>query len=120
LGEVGPDQLAEVFAASDLHIYLTVPFVLSWSLLNALSCGCTVLAGDVAPVREVIAPGKTGLVEPLFDTKGMAEAALRVLADPGAFRPLGTAARELMTAKYSLGVAVPELKAYFERVGVKR
>src|SRR5262245_18286462 len=53
-----PQELAQLFCLSDLHVYLTVPFVLSWSLLNALACGCAVLAGDVEPVREVIEPGR--------------------------------------------------------------
>ncbi len=100
---------------SDLHVYLTVPFVLSWSLFNAQASGCVVLASDVPPVREVISPGVNGLIEPLFDTDRQADTALRVLADPAAFRPLGQAGRQLMVEKYSLEVAIPELKAYFER-----
>jgi glycosyltransferase involved in cell wall biosynthesis len=116
LGHVEPEELAQVLGRSDLHVYLTVPFVLSWSLFNALSCGCVVLASDVVPVREVIDPGHNGLVGPLFDTERLAETALRVLADPAAFRPLGQAARALVEEKYGLEVAVPELKRYFERV----
>jgi glycosyltransferase involved in cell wall biosynthesis len=116
LPQVEPDRLAELFSLSDLHIYLTVPFVLSWSLLNAMASGCVVLASDVAPVREVIEPGYNGLVEPLFDTERLAETALRVVDDPAAFRPLGQAARALMEEKYSIEVAVPELKEYFERM----
>jgi glycosyltransferase involved in cell wall biosynthesis len=92
-----------------------VPFVLSWSLLDALASGCVVLASDVPPVREMIEPGRTGLVEPLFDTERLAETALRVLADPGAFRPLGQAARALMEERYSLDEAVPALRDFFER-----
>jgi glycosyltransferase involved in cell wall biosynthesis len=120
LGQVSPEELAEVLCLSDLHIYLTVPFVLSWSLLNALACGCVVLASDVAPVREVIEPGRTGLVEPLLDTERLAETALRVLDDPGAFRPLGQAGRALMEERYSLEVAVPALKDFFERQAERR
>jgi glycosyltransferase involved in cell wall biosynthesis len=120
LGQIPPEQLAEVFCLSDLHIYLTVPFVLSWSLINAMSSGCLVLASDVAPVREVIEPGKNGLVEPLFDTEGMAETALRALKYPGSFEPLRQAARERIESKYSLDVAIPDFKEYFERVVAKR
>ena len=49
----------DILSLSDLHIYLTVPFVLSWSLMDALACGCTVLASDTAPVREMIATART-------------------------------------------------------------
>ena len=76
---------------SDLHLYLTAPFVLSWSLLNAMSAGLTVLASDVPPVREVIEPGVNGLIAPLFDVDGLAETALKVLDDPAQFAPLGVA-----------------------------
>jgi glycosyltransferase involved in cell wall biosynthesis len=116
LGHVEPEQLAMLLRLSDLHVYLSVPFVVSWSLFNALACGCVVLAGDVAPVREVIEPGRNGLLEPLFDGDRLEATALRVLDDLAAFRPLGQAARVLLEEKYSLEVAVPELKTYFERV----
>jgi glycosyltransferase involved in cell wall biosynthesis len=116
LGQVEPAELADVLSLSDLHIYLTVPFVLSWSLFNALACGCVVLASDVGPVREVIQPGVNGLVEPLFDIDGLTRTALRVLDDPGRFRPLGVAARRLMEERYGVEVAVPALREYFERV----
>jgi len=90
--------------------------VLSWSLLDAMATGLVVLASDVPPVREVIEPGVNGLVEPLFDVDRMVESALRVLGDPAAFAPLGRAARETIRARYSVDVAIPPLKDYFERV----
>ncbi len=116
LGHVEPEQLAELFAISDLHLYLTVPFVLSWSLINAMSCGCVVLGSDVPPVREVIEPGVNGLVEPLFDVDRLVETALQVLDDPARFQPLRTAARRRIEESYSLNVCIPALKAFFERV----
>jgi glycosyltransferase involved in cell wall biosynthesis len=115
LGQVEPEQLAVLLARSDLHLYLTVPFVLSWSLFNALACGCVVLASDVEPVREVVEPGVQGLLEPLFDVDRLTAAALRVLDDPAGHRPLGQAGRALMETRYSLEVAIPALKTYFER-----
>ena len=116
LGHIEPEVLAEVLCLSDLHLYLTVPFVLSWSLINAMACGCTVLGSDVPPVREVIEPGVTGLVEPLFDADQLADTALKILADPAAYKSLGKAARALIQEKYSLETCVPKLKDYFERV----
>jgi glycosyltransferase involved in cell wall biosynthesis len=123
LGHIEPERLAELLALSDLHLYLTVPFVLSWSLINAMSSGCVVLGSDVPPVREVIEPGVHGLIEPLFDVDRLVESALRVLDDPAEFRPLGLAARARIEEQYSLEVCVPALKDYFERVataGVRR
>jgi len=117
LGMIDPPHLADVLARSDLHVYLSVPFVSSWSLRNALSCGCVVLAGDVAPVREIIGPGRHGLLAPLFDLEELTRTALRVLDDPAAHAPLGEAGRRLVEEKYSLDVAVPALKDFFERVG---
>jgi glycosyltransferase involved in cell wall biosynthesis len=74
-----------------------------------------VLGSDVPPVREVISSGVNGLIEPLFDTDRQADTALRVLADPAAYRPLGQAGRRRIEEKYSLEVAIPELKDFFER-----
>jgi glycosyltransferase involved in cell wall biosynthesis len=116
VGRVLPEQLADILRLSDLHIYLTAPFVLSWSLLNAMASGCVVLGSDVPPVREVVRPGENGLVEPLFDVERLTEIALRVLDDPAEFAPLGQAARRTIEESYSLEVCIPPLKEFFERV----
>ncbi len=89
LGRRPPTELAEAFAASDAHLYLTVPFVLSWSLMNAMACGAPVVAGDTAPVRDVVADGQTGMLVDFFDPAALAERTLEVLAD----EPTRTAAR---------------------------
>ena len=89
-----PERLADLLCLSDLHVYLTAPFVPSWSLFNALACGCVVLASDVDPVREIIEPGVTGLVAPLFDIDYQAQVALRVLDDPAAHASLRKAGRQ--------------------------
>jgi glycosyltransferase involved in cell wall biosynthesis len=119
LGQVEPTRLARVLCLSDLHLYLTVPFVPSWSLFNALSCGRVVLASDVTPVREVIEPGVTGLVENLFDVEKLTATAMRVLAAPVEYRPLGLAGRQLVERRYSEEVCHPELKDYFERMAAR-
>src|SRR5262249_34383619 len=96
LGQLKPPDLVQVLSMSDLHIYLTVPFVLSWSLLDALACGCTVLASDTAPVREFIQHGQNGLLQNFFDVDGFAATALHVLRDPEAYRHLGQAGEKLI------------------------
>jgi glycosyltransferase involved in cell wall biosynthesis len=118
-GRILPQDLAAIFRMSDLHIYLTAPFVLSWSLLDAMASGCVVLASDVPPVREVIEPGQNGLIEPLFDVDRLTETALRVLEDPAAFSPLGLAARKTIEQNYSLEVCFPPLAQFLERVAAK-
>jgi glycosyltransferase involved in cell wall biosynthesis len=116
LGRVLPEQLARILRISDLHLYLTAPFVLSWSLLNAMATGCVILASDVPPVREVLEPGINALVEPLFDVDRLCETALSVLADPPAFASLGSAARATVAESYSLEVCIPPLARFFDRV----
>jgi len=119
-GRILPEQLADILRLSDLHIYLTSPFVLSWSVLNAMASGCVVLASDVAPVREVIEPGQNGLVEPLFDLERLTGTALQVLDDPAAFAPLGRAARRTIEQKYSLEACIPPLTDFLERAANRK
>ena len=116
LGQVSPETLADVLSLTDLHVYLTVPFVLSWSLVNAMSAGALVLASDSGPVREIIDHGTNGLLAPFFDIDAFAKQALAALADPKAHAPLAKAARQRVCEHYSLEVCVPKLADYFERV----
>jgi glycosyltransferase involved in cell wall biosynthesis len=101
-GHVSQPELARLLAASNLHIYLTVPFVLSWSMLNALACGAVVLASDTDPVREVIEPGVTGLVAPFADPEAFANTACKVLDDQAEFAQLGKAGAALIREKYAI------------------
>jgi glycosyltransferase involved in cell wall biosynthesis len=114
LGLVPPAQLVQLFAVSDLHIYLTVPFVLSWSLMNALACGATVLASDTAPVREMITHGQNGLLVDFFDVDGFVQNANRALDAPSGFRHLGPAGVQLIQERYSLDVCLPQMLDLFE------
>ncbi len=86
LGSNPSEQLVEVLCLSDLHIYLTVPFVFWWSLLNALAFEWTVLASDEAPVREVNETERTGMLAGIFDAmpsgpRGYASSRTRPLFD---------------------------------------
>lgn len=114
LGLIPPAQLAELLAASDLHIYLTVPFVLSWSMVNAMSCGAVVLGSATPPVQEMITDGQTGLLADFFDVGAFVAQANRVLDDPASHRPLGRAAEGLVAEKYSLAAVLPQMKAMYE------
>jgi glycosyltransferase involved in cell wall biosynthesis len=119
-GLVPVAALVDILSLSDLHIYLTVPFVLSWSLMNALACGCTVLASDTAPVREMITDDEQGLLVDFFDVEGLARRALEVLRDPEAYRVLGLRASELIRVNYALDVTLPRLVRLMEATAAGR
>jgi len=109
-------ELAALFSLTDLHVYLTVPFVLSWSLMDALACGATVLASDTAPVREMIRHGENGLLTDFFDAEKMADAASRVLDAPGDHRHLGQNASAMIRERYSVDVCLPQVLDFYRRV----
>lgn len=119
LGMIPAAQLAEVLSLSDLHVYLTVPFVLSWSILNALACECVVLASDTAPVREVIQHDRTGLIAGFSDVEGLAAQAITVLRDPPAYRWLGSAGRAMVEERYNLDRALSKLERLFARASAR-
>jgi len=119
-GRMPSPELGKLLASGDLHIYLTVPFVLSWSMMDALSCGAVVLASATAPVREMIRDGENGLLVDFFDTDAMAEKAIKVLQDPAAYRPLGRRAEEVIAEQYSLEAVLPKMLAMYDGAVTKR
>jgi len=102
VGRVPHATLTQLMQVSALHVYLTYPFVLSWSLLEAMSIGCLVLASDTAPVREVIEHGKNGLLTPFFDSEQLARAAADALERRSELAPLREAARKTVVENYDL------------------
>ena len=115
-GRLPASDLARVLNMSDLHIYLTVPFVLSWSMMNALSCGCTVLASDTPPVQEMIRHGTNGLLAPFFDVDTFADLACEVLDDPQGYKQsLGAKAVETIQSQYTMEKCLPAMLDLYER-----
>jgi glycosyltransferase involved in cell wall biosynthesis len=110
------DDLINLYSLSDLHVYLTVPYVLSWSLMQAMSCGCVILGSDTAPVQEVIEHEKQGFLKGFYDVDGLAEQAVAVLRDPVAYRGLGASARQRIVERYELRKCTAELIKLFESV----
>ena len=92
------------------HAYLTYPFVLSWSMLEAMSLGCLVVGSNTPPVAEVIEDGVTGHLVDFFDIDAWAEKLIEVLADPAAQAPIRAAARQHIIDTYDLQtVCLPKL-----------
>ncbi|GIW75561.1 MAG: glycosyl transferase family 1 [Phycisphaerae bacterium] len=114
VGRLPMDELARTLASTDLHIYLTVPFVLSWSMMDAMSCGAVVLGSDTSPVREMIRDGHNGLLVDFFNPQAIADKACEVLIDPDSFRPLGRFAEQTIMENYSLEAVLPQMLQLYE------
>ncbi len=101
-GRVPHDALHELFRVTQAHVYLTYPFVLSWSMLEAMACGAPVVGSDTPPVAEVIADGENGLLVPFFDPEAIAGTVLSLLADPPRRAALAAAGRQSVIGRYDL------------------
>ncbi|MEP5728597.1 MAG: glycosyltransferase family 4 protein [Sulfitobacter sp.] len=109
LGRIPYGNYKKLVQLSRCHVYLTMPFVLSWSLLETMSMEATIVASDVAPVREAITDGKTGLLVDFFDNNALADRVIDVLATPEKFSHLGPAARAHVVKEYDfLTKCLPE------------
>ncbi|MCF8092390.1 MAG: glycosyltransferase [Desulfotignum sp.] len=97
----------EILQASSVHVYLTVPFVLSWSMLEAMSCGCLVVASDTPPVREVIHDGVNGILTDLFSPEQIARKVVACLDYPSFMKTIKKNARKTILEKYNLNNMLP-------------
>ena len=102
LGRVPYERYLAMIRVSRVHVYLTYPFVLSWSLLEAMSAGCAILASDTEPVREALSEGETGRMVDFFDRAGLVERLCEMLEDPAERARLGANARAHVVAHYDL------------------
>ena len=93
VGKVPHAVLHDLFRVTACHVYLTYPFVLSWSLLEAMACGAVVIGSATPPVQEVIRHGENGLLVDFFNGEDLAQQIAAVLASPASHRFLGDAAR---------------------------
>jgi glycosyltransferase involved in cell wall biosynthesis len=103
LGTIEHAALIRLFQVSAAHVYLTVPFVLSWSLLEAMACGCNVTGSNTAPVMEVIADGRNGTLADFWDADAIAASVLDTLARPDSARSRRQAARDTISQRYERG-----------------
>jgi glycosyltransferase involved in cell wall biosynthesis len=101
LGRVPYATYKKVLQVSAVHLYLTYPFVLSWSLLEAMASGCLIVGSDTAPVREVIRDGENGLLVDFFQPQQIAERLMATLEQPQQFTELRKSASRAIE-RYSL------------------
>jgi glycosyltransferase involved in cell wall biosynthesis len=106
VGSLPYGEYVKLLQATSVHVYLTRPFVLSWSMLEAMSCGALVVASNTAPVQEVITDGVNGLMVDFFKPEEIAETIGRALDEPRRFEHLRRNARQTVLAKYELGTCL--------------
>jgi glycosyltransferase involved in cell wall biosynthesis len=112
VGHLPYEEHVRVLQISSAHVYLTYPFVLSWSFLEAMSAGCVVIGSDTPPVREVITDGTNGLLVPFFDIDGIAGRVVEALANPSKFRDLRSRARQHVAEHFDMErVCLPKMLA---------
>lgn len=102
------NEYRAVLQASAVHVYLTVPFVLSWSLIEAMATGCAIVASNTAPVREVIEDGASGLLAEFRSPEAIAGRMMQVLSDADLAHRLGAAARRHAIERFSLADLLPQ------------
>lgn len=108
VGKLPHATLTQLMQVSTVHAYLTYPFVLSWSLMEAMSIGCVIVASDTAPVQEHIRHGENGLLVDFFDPQALANTIAQAIEQREQLRKLRTAARSHIVANLDLnGICLP-------------
>ncbi len=120
LGQVDHASYVNVLQVSSVHVYLTYPFVLSWSLIEALSAGCAVVGSATPPVMEVLRDGENGLLTDFFSTEQLCDRIEQVLDSPDRMAGLRAAARETAVSRFDLRRTLPRWHQLIEDVRAGR
>lgn len=100
VGRVPHSQMIDALSISWAHVYYTYPFVLSWSLVEAMGCECLILASDTAPVRDAVTHNLEGILNDFFDVPALTEAMIAACRQPEAFTDLRRQARQTALARF--------------------
>jgi glycosyltransferase involved in cell wall biosynthesis len=101
-------EYLQVLQASSAHVYLTRPFVLSWSMLEALSTGCLLVASGTAPVTEVIQDSVNGLLVDFFSPQEICDRIIEALQHPEQWAAIRAKARQTILERYDLSLLLPQ------------
>ncbi len=117
LGLIEYPHFISVLQISTVHVYLTYPFVLSWSLLEAMSAGCAVVASNTQPLHEVIQYNHTGIFVDFFDETVLSDNIIDLLEDPLLRKELGREARLFVQKNYDLhSICLPKQLNWLEKL----
>ena len=112
VGNVSYDTFLGILYVSSAHIYLSYPFILSWSMLEAMAAECLVFGSRTPPVEEVIVDGHNGVLVDFHDPFALATKVADALEHPDRYRPLRQEARRTILERYDLhGICLPRQKA---------
>lgn len=121
VGQVPYQHFISLMQITSAHIYLTVPFVLSWSMLEAMAAGALVIGSRTPPVEEVIVDGKNGLLFDFFDTAMLAEKTIQALEHPARCSEMRANARQTILERYDLKtICLPRWLALIEHVAARK
>jgi glycosyltransferase involved in cell wall biosynthesis len=121
VGKLPHPSFLRVLQVSAAHVYLTYPFVLSWSMLEAMSAGALVIGSATPPVEEVIDHGSNGFLFPFFEHAALAERVISALASPKDYAALRIAARQTVLDRYDLTrKCLPAWLAMIDKTGGRR
>ena len=113
LGNLPYQHFIPLLQLSTVHVYLTYPFVLSWSLLEAMSAGCAIVASDTQPLHEAVRHNETGKLVNFFNHEALAQQVCNLLDQPEERQRLGASARAFAQQHYDLhGVCLPQQLAW--------
>lgn len=116
LGRVPHETMINAFSIAAAHVYYTYPFVLSWSLAEAMACGCLILASDTSPVRDAITDGEEGWLLPFFDIAALSEAMITAATETVRPNSMGMRAREKAMAMFDQKKGVERWLAEIDRL----
>jgi glycosyltransferase involved in cell wall biosynthesis len=108
VGNLPFEQYLSLLQISSAHVYLTYPFVLSWSILEAMSAQCCVIGSDTPPVKEVIQDNYNGLLVDFFDVEKLCAKIEYVLDNPNEIQPIRENARKTIIEKYDKKILLPK------------
>ena len=117
-GRIPYDQLIALFQVSWVHVYLSYPFILGWSLLEAMACGCSIVGSIGNPVQEVLTDGVDSLLVPMDDHLSLADKIISLLSNPELRQKLSTNARS-KSLSYDQALTLPLLTRLIENSNLK-
>lgn len=120
VGKLAYEAYLRLLQVSSAHVYLTYPFVLSWSMLEAMAVECVLIASDTQPVTEVIEDAHNGILVDFFDVESIAEQVGKVLKKPKQYQAMREQARKTILERYDLKtICLPQQLALFRSLPEK-